>query len=47
MFQFECPRVIHPFLSFTFESTVGCPFLCMQKREMLHVAYLKSEDLFC
>ena len=26
MVQFECLRVIYPFVSFTFGSTVGCPF---------------------
>ena len=26
MVQFECPRVKHPLVSFTFGSSVGCPF---------------------
>ena len=26
MVQFKCPRVIYPLVSFTFGSTVGCPF---------------------
>ena len=27
MVQFESPRVTQPFVSFTFGSTVGCPFI--------------------
>ena len=32
MIKFECPRVIHPLLSFTFGYIVGFPFHWMREK---------------
>ena len=31
MVQFDCPRIMHPLVSFTLVATVRCPFLWMQE----------------
>ena len=32
MVHFDCPRVIHHLVSFTFVKTARCPFLWMQEK---------------
>ena len=46
MIQLECPRGIHPLVSFTYvvHSSVGCIFLCMQEKGNSRIAY--SRELF-
>ena len=45
MVQFECPRVIHPLLSFIFGVHCVVSFPC-RKREILHVVVYKVEIHF-
>ena len=42
----NAPGSYTPWCQSLLRSTVGCPFLCMQEREMLHVSVNKVEISF-
>ena len=47
MVQFECPRVIHPLVSFTFGVHCGVPFLYMQEKGNAACGLLIKWNSFC